>query len=275
MIITLNSETIEADWAIHNTIKDLIVFGDEVDVGEWHAQDVSGIEHAISFEILNAGFTCAIPEDMDTLAALVHPNLPWAEEHFQERVSGQPLNPPPSHVNWPWASANEKHQTQEGEAFSHSYPERFWPKHAGTLGDGIDGLEDNKGLRFTLGDLNDVVQMLAKSPYTRQAYLPVWFPEDTGAVAGERVPCSLGYHFILRDGKLHCVYYIRSCDAVRYFRDDVYLACRLTQWIIEQLRKGATSGAWRDGVEPGTLTMHITSFHCFKGDLPKLRREYG
>jgi hypothetical protein len=67
--------------------------------------------------------------------------------------------------------------------------ERYWPKY-------INWAQDEEpqdamfGIRYNYGDLNDVVDLLARSPATRQAVLPVWFPEDTGAVHGERVPCS-------------------------------------------------------------------------------------
>jgi thymidylate synthase len=128
------------------------------------------------------------------------------------------------------------------------------------------------GIRYDYGDLNDVVDLLARSPATRQAVLPVWFPEDTGAVHGERVPCSLFYHFIVRDQRLHVVYSIRSCDLFRHFRDDVYLTCRLGQWVLEQLRAKEASkygGMWA-GVQMGTLTMHITSLHIFEAELKKL-----
>src|SRR3954468_15378336 len=100
-----------------------------------------------------------------------------------------------------------------------------------------------RGIRYDYGDLQDVVDMLVRSPYTRQAVLPVWFPEDTGAVHGERVPCTLIYHWMLRDGRLHCFYDIRSCDFVRYFRDDVYFAMRLTQWLIEQVQDVSSHGS--------------------------------
>ena len=119
-----------------------------------------------------------------------------------------------------------------------------------------------RGIRFTYGDLQDVVELLQMSPLTRQAYLPVWFPEDTGAHHGERVPCTLGYHFIIRGGALHIIYYIRSCDFLRHFRDDVYMAARLALWVYD--RVGAA-------LKMGNLTMHITSLHVFEADMPVLR----
>jgi thymidylate synthase len=79
-----------------------------------------------------------------------------------------------------------------------------------------------------------VIDLLRDRPTTRQAFIPIWFPEDTGAHHGERVPCTLGYHLMARDGRLKIVYYMRSCDFLRHFRDDVYMAGRLCQWVCER-----------------------------------------
>jgi thymidylate synthase len=119
-----------------------------------------------------------------------------------------------------------------------------------------------KGIRYNYGNLRDVVDLLAKEPLTRQAYLPVWFPEDTGAT-GRRVPCSLGYHFIQRSGFFHIVYYIRSCDFTRHFRDDIYLTYRLWDWVLRELQK--EHSFWKT-VELGMFTMHISSLHMFIND---------
>jgi thymidylate synthase len=75
----------------------------------------------------------------------------------------------------------------------------------------------------------------------------------------------LGYHFIMRQNRLHCVYYLRSCDFIRHFRDDVYLTLRLQLWVLEKCRLACPEMDW-ENIIPGTLTMHITSLHCFQTD---------
>jgi thymidylate synthase len=132
----------------------------------------------------------------------------------------------------------------------------MWPKFS------RDMQPELRGIRFEYGDLGDLVTLLRNEPHTRQAYLPIWFPEDlTAANQGERVPCTLGYHFLWRDGELNMTYLIRSCDLIRYFRDDVYMACRLLQWMCIEL-----------DLVPGSLMMHIISLHIFEGDLRMLER---
>ena len=223
-----------------------------VDTGEWQA--IRGdIPQAKTREVTDVILEWRIPGSVPGLQQQVKPNLPWAEEHFAERVSGIPYNPPPSHVNWPFAQkSNDEHR--KAEKFSHTYPERFWPRFTKQVVDQT-GMRDHLGIRYRYGDLDDVVNLLQKSPYTRQAYLPVWFPEDTGAHHGERVPCTLGYHFLHRGDNLSCRYFIRSCDFLRHFRDDVYLAARLTQWIANEV-----------GTAPGKLVMVIGSLHIFDGE---------
>jgi thymidylate synthase len=96
------------------------------------------------------------------------------------------------------------------------------------------GVRSIQGIRYEYGDLDDVVNLLYEHPFTRQATFPIFFPEDTGAVHGGRIPCTLHYHFLRRGDSLHLWYAIRSCDAVRHFRDDVYMATRLCQWVTER-----------------------------------------
>lgn len=245
----------------------------EVDVGEWQSMKIDN-PAMVTKELQNVVFEIEIPPNPLVLQQTVQPNLPWAEDHFRERVSGKPLNPPPSAASWPYTRSGHEDVTNSSGQFSHTYPERFWPKEANrnVCGNPSCFMEDHQplaGIRFAYGDLNDVIKQLAVSPQTRQAYLPVWFPEDTGAVHKERVPCTLGYHFLVRRNKLNTTYFIRSCDFVRHFDDDVYMAGRLLQWVVQQLMR------LRVEVEVGNLTMHICSLHIFKGDVPKLKKEFG
>lgn len=196
----------------------------------------------------------------------VKPNLPWAEDHFQERIGGEPLNPAPSEAWWPFArQGNAEHK--KGQIFSHTYPERFYPRFANEGGKMLHSERiatvPHVGIRFEYGDLDDLIHLLNANPRTRQAYLPIWFPEDLNAACHrERVPCSMGYHFLLNpqyDG-LDCVYTMRSCDIVRFYRDDIYMAGRLLQHVAEATRQRV-----------GKLVVHIDNLHCFPGDRPFLQ----
>lgn len=235
----------------------------------WQSIDVSKQPAARMRELVNVAFQVALPnEELQYYRDQLRPNTPWADDHFeQERVSGQPINPGETWKQWPGAHSANKFR-REGEAFSHSYAERYWPNFAnqtygGTLPPSNPNvkLHHHQGIRYRYGDLEDVAMLLARDPLTRQAYLPVWFPEDTGVVHGERVPCTLGYHFLMRNAKLHVFYPIRSCDFTLHFRDDLYLTIRLLLWMLERCRAYAPE-AWLE-IHPGDLTFWAGSLHCF------------
>lgn len=237
-----------------------LVDSESVDVGHWQSIDIGGQPEMITRELLNVVVDYRIRFDP---AQDIKPNLPWADQHFEERVSGYPYNPPPSHKIWPHAQQSND-EFIEGGKFSHTYPERMWPRR--TPEEKHWGHGDRFGIRFRYGDLDDVIELLIRYPRTRQAFLPIWFPEDTGAHHGERVPCSLGYQFIVRNRELECSYFIRSCDYRRHFRDDLYLAVRLAQWVANQISK-ALEDSQDSSVTAKRVIMHITSFHIFEGDL--------
>lgn len=236
------------------------------DRGEVHAQKTTTPE-MVTLELRHVTQHIELPHiNPSPWQDMIHPNLPWAEDHFQERVGGEPLNPPPAEAWWPYAQqGNAAHK--DGEKFSHTYPERFWPRFANEGGT----MKHNQrvvatpivGIRYEYGDLTDLVNILRRNPRSRQAYLPVWFPEDLNAADhGDRVPCTLGYHFLLTpEGRLDCTYNMRSCDVVRFYRDDVYMAGRLLQWVSSWIK-----------VMPGTLVMHINNLHCFEGDRATLNQ---
>ena len=214
------------DKAIKNLRQELNSFGKLVYTANWQ-----GIEDPPAFlEILNASFEARMPGTVKEMIDQCKPMLPWADEHFEERISGIPHNPPPSHTKW--LKGNE--ESLKNGKFSHTYPERM-----------------HKNLFFLL-------ELLKRDPTSRQLFLPIWWEKDgLFALRNERVPCTLGWHFILRDGMLHCYYPMRSCDALRHFHNDVYFAARLTLWLIEQANLNAV---------PGNLTFHAVSFHCFEND---------
>lgn len=204
----------------------------------------------------------------------IEPNLPWADDHFVERVSGRPINPGEQWKHWPYAHSAEKFLV--GGKFNHNYMERYWPRWAGLVEQPtIDALNfdqfmdssgpfhPHEGIYNEYGDLAHVVDQLVREPLTRQAILPVFFPEDTGARHGGRVPCSLFYQFLVRDGCMDITYMLRSCDLMRHFRDDIYLTVRLLLWVLDECRK--KNEAFRN-VVPGQFNMMITSLHVFRND---------
>src|SRR5688572_11205322 len=82
------------------------------------------------FEAMDLSFRAPMPNDPGVAILMTKANMPWSENHFQERIGGVPLNPPPSHKVWPFGKNNNEAFTAD-DKFDHTYPERFWPKFAG------------------------------------------------------------------------------------------------------------------------------------------------
>lgn len=231
------------------------------------AHAMNDITTSATHELMHVQDYFSVDEDWRGWSETVKPNLPWAEDHFQERISGEPLNPSPSEAWWPFARRGNEEHKAEDQTFSHTYPERFWPRFA-NLGGKMKHSErvvasPIVGIRFEYGDLGDLIEVLRRNPRSRQAYLPIWFPEDINAAChGERVPCSMGYHFIYcADCQgMDMIYTMRSCDIVRFYRDDVYMAGRLLQFVSTAI-----------GQKPRTMQINVANLHCFPGDLPLLK----
>lgn len=232
--------------------------------GTWQTLDVSESPMHHVRELRNVAICYMVPETAQALEDATHPDMPWAGVHFNERVSREPLNPAPSYKIWPHHVGNSDRHI-EGKAFSHTYPERFWPKMTGRQWDDMGLMQE--GIRYYYGDLDDVVGQLVVNPHTRQAVLPVWFAEDTGAI-DYRVPCSLFYHF-MSDGnnRLSVWYSMRSCDLARHFRNDVYLAGRLLQWVCREV---AQKSNFKIEFFPYLLNMNISNLHVMEGDVETL-----
>jgi hypothetical protein len=258
--------------AIDYSFRYLLNTGKTVEAKKWQGVEAP----APMFETMDLAFRVPMPDCPHDARRDIKPNLAWAEAHFQERIGGLPLNPPPSHQFWPFGQKNNEAFTSD-DLFDHTYPERFWPKYAGKITD--DNADRNefvlrrsnprKGIRFEYGDLNDVIQQIVDDPNTRQAYLPIFFPEDTGAKGGKgRIPCTLGYHFMLREGFLHVGYTMRSCDAFRHFRDDLYMATRLAHHVADSLsHKGITV------YKVGMIKFIAYSYHIFESEIKLLEHK--
>lgn len=255
----LTVTTHDFDTAINQVQEAFRNYSKEVHPKKWQGVNVEDRPEMTSYELQNVVISVPmIEESLQYYRDNIQPNIPWADDHFVERVSGQPLNPGETWKTWPWASSADKFR--ENHIFNHTYMERYWPRHAGHT----DAMPLNWGIRGPFGDLDDLIKLLATDPLTRQAWIPIFFPEDTGIGDGGRKPCTLGYQFILRDNELMVYYPIRSCDFIRHFRDDIYLTVRLLLWILDQLReRDKTWGL----VKPGEFVMHCTSLHIFKNDM--------
>ncbi len=240
-----------------------------VEQRRWQGRDVQDDPSAACYELRNVCFEIDLRgvEDLGHWREQIAPNLPWADDHFAERVGGEPLNPGEQWKNWPWASSADGFRDPDA-IYNHTYMERLWPRFARMTPGGRtkdwDGLEPRRGIAAEYGDLASLVDLLVRDPWTRQAYIPLFFPEDTGYGDGGRKPCTLGYQLTRRGDRLHLWYPMRSCDVSHHLRDDCYMAVRLLLWVLDRCRE-RDPGGWSIAV-PGSYAMHATSMHVFEND---------
>lgn len=224
---------------------------DPINRSSWQGLEVGNSPAHSTRELHGVYLDWLCPPGVEELRGLIKPDLPWAEDHFLERVGGKPINPGRAEAYWPYHGALGNQLHKEGKIYSHNYMERMWASQ----------LKGFRGYRYSVGDLGSVVALLKSDHTTRRGYLPIWFPEDTGSSSGQRVPCSLGYYFIQEaPGQLSCHYHMRACEMYRHFTNDVYLAARLLQWVSRQV-----------DLKPSQLYMAVDNLHSFLGDDPKIR----
>ena len=159
---------------------------------------------------------------------------PWADAEFEERISKEDLNPGVAY----------KLRNEVWEEFlvdgkmSYTYNERY---------------NRNNQLEKLISDFKN-------DPNSRQGWLSVWDPnEDVDKLGGKgRVPCTLGYHFQYRNGKLNMHNVMRSCDLYTHFCNDVYLGIKLLEYVAKRL-----------DMKVGNYQQTIFSLHTYKKNIEK------
>ena len=157
-------------------------------------------------------------------------HLDWVDAELKERLSGLPYN-----KAWKlWPEMWEEF-LRDGK-FSYTYPERLCCK------------------------IDSTIEEFKRDPFTRRAYINLWNDEDYINLAREdRVPCTIGYSFLQRDGYLHMEYKMRSCDFASHFMHDVYFAVALQEHLAKKL-----------GWKVGHFIHNINSLHIYAKDVKEV-----
>lgn len=211
--------------AINEVKRDLKEMGIQVKTKSVQNMDVSDDEGYDSYELQNYGYTVTRPD----FTSIPMKNPQWAEEEFKERTCGQPLNPGSA---WRLRKEYWARFLNRFGRFDYAYPERITP------------------------NLHHVINALKIDPYTRRAFLPILWSTDSADDFNRRFPCSIGYHFLYRQGALSMTYYLRSSDFGEHFNYDIYLANRLQAYVAKET-----------GLKPGYFCHVIGSLHIFQHEV--------
>ena len=163
-------------------------------------------------------------------------SVAWVKAEFQERINPCMENPGEA-----WRIRPELWQpflTDQG-IFDYTYSERL-------------NYRDN---------LDKIVTEIRENPESRQLLLPVFSLNDVQYIGGKRrVPCSIYYQFLIRDGQVNIIYSQRSADVYTHFGNDVWLAWEMMRYI-----------ATLTNLTPGFLYHNIGSLHVYHKDIENLK----
>jgi thymidylate synthase len=214
--------------AVNEIKRDLYEMGTKIKVLSMQDKDVSSNDDYLTKEIEGYVFTILDTSDKDKITD----NLEWCEQEHGERVSDNYINP--------------------GQAYN--LREEVWNEF---LHEGKFAYTYNERIRT---QLPMIIEELMDKPTTRQAIIEIHNNIlDIKSMGGKsRVPCSLSYQFMVRDNKLDVIYIMRSSDYFTHFKNDIWQAIALRDYISRII-----------AVKPGKLIMFVSSLHGYKKDFPK------
>lgn len=193
-----------------------------------------------TIELVGYGYslTSIATTKLTAMAQYLNANMSWVLAEIEERFL-VPLEKPLSLFAF-----------NPGEAYK--YNEQFWSQF---LRNGCFSYSYAERWR---NQLPYVIRELQAHPNTRQATMTMYDTHQDMMNWGgrDRVPCSLTYQFIIRDGKLSLIYNQRSCDFVKFFASDVFITCELLSYVAARLN-----------VKVGRFVHFLGSLHAFAGDL--------
>lgn len=160
----------------------------------------------------------------------------WVHEEFNERINPHFVNPGNA---WNLRYNTWKKFMKDGK-FEYTYNERL-------------NLKEN---------LNKIVKHFRNDLNSRRVAINIYdASKDLDKLATvERVPCSLGYSFIIRNSELHMFYSMRSSDLYSHFLNDVSLARMFQNFLAQKIGSD---------IKVGWLQMNINSLHAYREDLIK------
>lgn len=233
--------------AVNETARDLKVRGITVRCKSYQDKKLEGDDQLVK-ELIGVAFK--VDKPLLHREEVIHYLFPDEEEakkiikyckqEIKDRTSGIPMNPGNSYK----IRADLWNNFLEGTGkFSYQYAERLW----------------------TNEQFEHVINTLRNDENTRQAILSIWNPDidmdgtKTGGLS--RVPCSIFYQFLIRNNRLHCIYFLRSNDMLSHHGIDLYVCTGIMEYVVKRLKDIYPN------LKVGSLTYECGSLHEFNFEL--------
>jgi thymidylate synthase len=201
-------------------------------------------------ELLGASFKILDWSDRDEMMQQNGLSRLFVKQDFLDRISDEPINPGKA-IKLDKTGALAPYLRTAGQF--HTYPD------PGESAGVVTRMTTEPFLDYTYSErmwyqYDEIINALIDKPGTRQAYLSVWHPDiDVFNLERKRVPCSIGYHFLIREHKLHMIYIMRSLEVSKCLGNDIYTSSMLLEYIADKV-----------GVENGSLQFTVGSLHIFE-----------
>jgi len=216
-------------------LRSLIEMGLRVHPETMQDRDVADDPDYATVELVNWTYAVTQPTAQGNAELLDYLELSQAyyAQELTDRFSLTPLNPG---FSWQIRHETWAEFLEEGNFFAYTYSARLNPY------------------------VQRVLDLLRAKPNTRQAILPVFDPsQDMENLGGlHRVPCSMYYHFFIRNQKLVMNYVMRSCDLLVHWPYDATLAIGMQLRFADELE-----------IPIGRFFHHIDSLHIYAKDAPE------
>ena len=108
---------------------------------------------------------------------------------------------------------------------------------------------------FEHDQLAEVMHLFHEDPETKRAIVSTWRLGSDLSLNNRDVPCTLAFHFRLRENALHCITYMRANDAYRGFPTDAYTGTMLQELVATEV-----------GAHLGTYTHMVGTLHLYADD---------
>lgn len=235
--------------AISEIQRDLFEMGIEVHPQSMQNKIVANDESYMTKELQGYSFMILNDSDMNEM---VGECLNWCQAEFKERING--WEDPAREIESGSAVGFEEGTPTKNPGEAYKLRKEVWEEF---LVDGKFCYTYNERMQK---QIKADIEELRKNPDSRQVIIQFHNRDiDQDKMGGKsRVPCSMFYQLMIREGKLDIIYTMRSTDFFTHFKNDIWHAIRFRNFVAEQLN-----------IPTGKFIMFASSLHAYKKDFPE------
>ena len=221
--------------AISEIQRDLFEMGIEVHPQSMQNKIVKDDDSYMTKELQGYSFMIMNDNDMNEMVGSC---LNWCEAEHLERING-------------WDNPSVE-TTNPGEAYK--LRNDVWEQF---LVNGKFCYTYNERMQK---QIDACIEELRRNPDSRQVIVQFHNRDiDQDKMGGKsRVPCSMYYQLMIRNGKLDLIYTMRSTDFLTHFKNDIWHAIKFRNFVANEL-----------DLKVGKFIMFAGSLHAYKKDFPE------